>query len=172
MLFVSSRASRAASAAESFAIDNRGFTAQVDLDRENLVFFSVPYDEGFAATVNGEAAEVLNVDGGLIAIPAKTGENEITLTLTPKWLPLSCGLTAAGALLYAGYLALTLLRRHRQGPLPGRFVPMEVAAGHPSALWDGAEESEQLLLMEDEARGGEDRPAQAPPPPDPPRESE
>lgn len=85
-------------------------------------FSPVPYDEGFAATVNGEAAEVLNVDGGLIAIPAKAGENEITLTLTPKWLPLSCGLTAAGALLYAGYLTLTLLRRHRQGPLPGPLL--------------------------------------------------
>ena len=122
--------------------------------------------------VGAAAGEVLNVDGGLIAIPAKAGENEITLTLTPKWLPLSCGLTAAGALLYAGFRALTLLRRHRQGPLPGRFVPLEVAAGHPSALWDGAEESEQLLLAEDEAPGGEDRPAQAPPPPEPPRESE
>lgn len=170
--YVQDCADRRARACSSFVATRDGFTAAITLEKDNLVFFSVPYDEGFAATVNGEAAEVLNVDGGLIAIPAKAGENEITLTLTPKWLPLSCGLTAAGALLYAGYLALTLLRRHRQGPLPGRFVPLEVAAGHPSALWDGAEESEQLLLMEDEARGGEDRPAQAPPPPEPPRESE
>ena len=139
--YVQDCADRRARACSSFAATRDGFTAAITLEKDNLVFFSVPYDEGFAATVNGEAAEVLNVDGGLIAIPAKAGENEITLTLTPKWLPLSCGLTAAGALLYAGYLALTLLRRHRQGPLPGRFVPLEVAAGYPSALWDGAEES-------------------------------
>ncbi|MFQ8832263.1 MAG: hypothetical protein ACLR7U_04905 [Ruthenibacterium lactatiformans] len=32
------------------------------------MFFSVPYDEGFTATVNGVEAEIERVDGGLSAV--------------------------------------------------------------------------------------------------------
>ena len=39
-----------------FQIDNRGFTARSNLEEETLMFFSVPYDEGWSATVNGEEA--------------------------------------------------------------------------------------------------------------------
>ncbi|HIV87961.1 MAG TPA: YfhO family protein [Candidatus Pygmaiobacter gallistercoris] len=126
---------RRANACDSFVATRSGFTATINLDKENLVFFSVPYDEGFSATVNGEEAEVLEVDGGLIAIPAGAGDNEIVLTLTPKWLPLSCGLTLLGALLFAGYLAVVLYDRRKNGPPTGRFVPLEVAADHPGAGW-------------------------------------
>ena len=51
---------------QAIAATRDGFTASITLDRDNLVFFSVPYDEGFSALVNGEEVEVLNVDGGLI----------------------------------------------------------------------------------------------------------
>ena len=78
---------------------------------------------------------MLEVDGGLIAIPAGAGENEIALTLTPKWLPLSCALTLLGVLLFAGYLVLVLRGRRKNGPPSGRFVPLEVAAEHPAAAW-------------------------------------
>ncbi|MDD2992764.1 MAG: hypothetical protein PHG73_04385 [Pygmaiobacter sp.] len=97
--------------------------------------------------MNGEDAEVLNVDDGLIAIPATKGANTIELTLTPKWLPLSTALTGAGIAGYAIYLALTLRRRRKDGPLPGRFVPADVAAGHPDALYH-AQQGEQLSLLE------------------------
>ena len=36
-------------AADSFKTDNTGFTARVIRDSANLVFFSVPYDEGWTA---------------------------------------------------------------------------------------------------------------------------
>ena len=42
---------RHATAGYSFEIDNRGFTSKINLPRENLVFYSVPYDEGWSATV-------------------------------------------------------------------------------------------------------------------------
>ena len=133
--YVEDCADRRAAACDSFTATRSGFVATITLEEENLVFFSVPYDEGFSATVNGEEAEVLEVDGGLIAIPAGAGENEIVLTLTPKWLPLSCALTLLGVLLFAGYLVLVLRGRRKNGPPSGRFVPLEVAAEHPAAAW-------------------------------------
>ena len=38
----------------SFHGNSTGFTAEINLPKENLIFFSVPYDSGFSATVNGE----------------------------------------------------------------------------------------------------------------------
>ena len=144
-------AARRADACSSFTATRSGFTASITLKKDNLVFFSVPYDEGFTATVNGEKAEVLNVDGGLIAIPAKAGENAITLTLTPKWLRLSEGLTALGAVLFVLYL-LALRRRRASAPQP--TLPQEVAARHPYALYAGGEEGEQLSLDDGEPAPG------------------
>ena len=145
--YVTDCANRRQNACDSFTDTRDGFIATITLSKDNLVFFSVPYDEGFHATVNGEDAEVLNVDDGLIAIPATKGANTIELTLTPKWLPLSMALTGAGVAGYALYLALTLRRRRKDGPLQGRFVPADVAAGHPDALYH-AQQGEQLSLLD------------------------
>lgn len=38
----------------SFTRDNHGFTADITLERDELVFFSVPYESGWTATVNGQ----------------------------------------------------------------------------------------------------------------------
>ena len=45
---------RRASACSVFQMTNSGFHAEITLDVPNLVFFSVPYDDGFTATVNGK----------------------------------------------------------------------------------------------------------------------
>ena len=68
---------RAASACRSFQFTNRGFEAQADLPADNLVFFSVPYDEGFTAYVDGRETVTERVDGGLMAVPVPAGEHRI-----------------------------------------------------------------------------------------------
>ncbi|MCI6640461.1 MAG: YfhO family protein [Pygmaiobacter massiliensis] len=112
--FVQDCADRKAHSAQTFTATRSGFEATITLDRENLVFFSVPYDEGYTATVNGQETEVLKVNNGLIAVLANAGENQITLTLDPVWLTEAKYLTCAGILLYAGYLVL-LRRRSKKG---------------------------------------------------------
>ena len=64
----------------SFEIDNRGFTSRIELPRENLVFFSVPYDKGWSATVNGQPAEVVKASIGFMAVRAPAGDNTIRFT--------------------------------------------------------------------------------------------
>ena len=56
---------RAASACSSFQYTNTGFTAQLDSDKEQLIFFSVPYEAGWSATVNGEPAAIERVNVAL-----------------------------------------------------------------------------------------------------------
>ena len=65
-------ADRRASACTAFEMNSAGFHAEATLDRANLMFFSVPYDDGFTAYVNGEKADILRVDEGLMAVIADT----------------------------------------------------------------------------------------------------
>ena len=62
--YLSECAARARTACNSFVYDSDGFTATTTLNAPNLVFFSVPYDEGWSATVNGEPVEIEKVDVG------------------------------------------------------------------------------------------------------------
>lgn len=68
---------RRESSGESFEYDNGGFTSKITLEKENLVFFSVPYESGWTATVNGEPVDVEQVSIGFMAVLAPAGENII-----------------------------------------------------------------------------------------------
>lgn len=57
-----------------------GLVSNILLDKESMVFYSIPYDKGFSATVNGEPVEVLKVSSGMTAVVAPAGDNEIVFT--------------------------------------------------------------------------------------------
>ena len=87
-----------------FFLDNTGFTAEYTAQEPGLVFFSVPYESGWSATVNGRPVEVERVSVGFMAVAVPEGENVIRFTYrTPGLVP---GLLASGAaaLLFAAYL--------------------------------------------------------------------
>lgn len=63
--------------ANSFSYDSYGFKADITLDKPQLVFFSVPYSEGWTAEVNGEPADVERVSYGFMAVKADAGTNNI-----------------------------------------------------------------------------------------------
>ena len=97
---------RAASACDSFQYDSSGFTATISLDSPNLVFFSVPYDEGWTATVNGKTVDVEEVDNGLMAVPAEAGDNTIEFHYETPGLHLGAWLTLGGVILLIVYLLI------------------------------------------------------------------
>ncbi len=81
-------AARRATASTSTWADASGFGAEISLPKENLVFFAVPYDPGFTATVDGEETEVLNISGGMMAVAAGAGSHRIVFTYkTPGFGP-------------------------------------------------------------------------------------
>ena len=77
---------RAAGACREFEFTTSGFRAVSDNDKENLVFFSVPYDPGFTAYVDGTEVTIEKVDGGLMAIPVPAGEHNIEFIYYPAGL--------------------------------------------------------------------------------------
>ena len=71
-------------AGQSFMGTSRGFTAEITLNRDNLVFYSVPYDTGWEITVNGSPVTPLSVNGSLLGSPCQQGENQIEALYHPK----------------------------------------------------------------------------------------
>lgn len=63
-----------------------GFTCQSNLKRENLVFFSVPADEGFTARIDGRQTRIYEVNCGLSGIVVPKGTHEIEFSFVPKGL--------------------------------------------------------------------------------------
>ena len=101
-------------AADSFETDNRGFTAKVTRDRENLVFFSVPYDEGWTAYVNGKETEIEKVNAGFMAVKVGAGTSTIRFEyLTPGLVDGLITTGGACVVLLAYILIFNLYAKHR-----------------------------------------------------------
>lgn len=101
-------------AADSFETDNRGFTAKVTRDRENLVFFSVPYDEGWTAYVNGKQTEIEKVNAGFMAVKVGAGTSTIRFEyLTPGLVDGLITTGGACVVLLAYILIFNLYAKHR-----------------------------------------------------------
>ena len=106
---------------DSFTVDTKGFTATADFDRERLVFFSVPYDKGWSATVNGAPARVEKVNVGFMAVRVPAGPVTIRFDyLTPGLLP---GAITTGVSLVLLLLYLLIAARVRPGPIPSQYDP-------------------------------------------------
>lgn len=103
-------AQRRSSGVVGFTATRTGFSAMSSQSQATLVFFSVPYDDGFTATVNGESVPVLNVDNGLMAVPVPAGESKIVFTYHTPGLGLSVCISLGALAVYAVYL-LWLRRR-------------------------------------------------------------
>ena len=105
----------AATSAKSFKTDKKGFTAVVERNNENLVFFSVPYDEGWSATVNGKPAEIEKVNSGFMAVLVPAGESTIRFTYTTPGLYTGIMITIITAIVMIIYaIIFTFLNKKPQ----------------------------------------------------------
>ena len=93
--------------------DQSGFGGRISLDRDSLVLFTVPYDSGFSATVNGEPAEVLRVDHGLMAVECPAGESTIVFSYETPLFEESIWVAAGAAAVFAVYLVLVHRKRRK-----------------------------------------------------------
>lgn len=104
-------AARRSEAAHSFKRDNSGFSASIKLESANLVFFSVPYEKGWTATINGKTAEIEKVNGGFMAVLCPEGENTIRFNYMTPGLDLGIMMSLTGVAILLGYLLIILIIR-------------------------------------------------------------
>lgn len=68
----------------NFEGTSKGFQAEITLDEDNIVFFSIPNDTGWDIRVNGDTANVVEVNYGLIGVCCQKGANTISATYHTK----------------------------------------------------------------------------------------
>lgn len=107
----------------NFSYDNKGFSASITLPSENLVFFSVPFDEGWTATVNGKPVKVEKVNNGFMAVDCPKGTSNIRFNYTTPGLYLGIAVTSVSIIIFVIYILLIRkLQRAKAEPLPENAV--------------------------------------------------
>lgn len=104
------------SSCSKFEYTDNGFKAEYNnTSGENLMFFSVPYSDGFSAKVNGRAVEIEKVNYGFMAVKIP-GYTNCKIEFSYETPGLSIGLKiSAGALCaFIVYLAVTVIFRRRR----------------------------------------------------------
>ena len=108
---------RAAEACKSFGYNNSGFSAEIDTGGDQLVFFSVPYEPGWSAQVNGQKAEILRVNVGFMAVAAPGGESvHIDFTYSTPGLTAGILMSLAALAGLIAYLAVMKRMPEPEGP--------------------------------------------------------
>ena len=111
-------ADRRAHSCSVFQMNNAGFHAEITLEKQNLVFFSVPYDDGFTAYVNGEKTDILRVDEGLMAVLCPAGASSIDFVYQAAGLSTSRVVTAVAIPVWVVYVACFVRRKRRSTSTP------------------------------------------------------
>ena len=91
------------SACGDFETNKHGFTAKATLPAANYLFFSVPYEKGWSATVNGQPTEILKADAGFMAVLCPAGAANVEFTYKTPGLGLGAICSAGGAVLFLVY---------------------------------------------------------------------
>ncbi len=92
---------RRQSACTEFVATDAGFTAQASMAKENYVFFSVPYEDGFTAYVDGSETSIIKATYGFMAVRVPEGEHTIEFKYVPSGLKTGIYMSIAGLLLLA-----------------------------------------------------------------------
>lgn len=109
-------AARCSESAYYFERTKSGFNAKINLKQKNLVFFSVPYESGWKAYVNGKETEIEKVNVGFMAVLADGGENEIEFAYTTPGLYIGLAVSAVAFAIFAAYLLVVKKYRKTHPP--------------------------------------------------------
>ena len=102
---------RRAHVCSDFVMTTRGLRATIDAPQDGFVFFSVPYDTGFGATVDGVKTTIERANLSFMAVYVEAGTHEIVFTYRTRGLALGVAASLAAALALAVYAVLTRRRR-------------------------------------------------------------
>lgn len=101
------------------------FVGEMQAQEDGLCYFSIPYEEGWHAQVDGTHVEIQSIGDAMIAVPVTKGMHTIRLTYCPKGFVVGACMTIGGILLL---LILYAVERKRGKPLLSPVLPAEKAA--------------------------------------------
>lgn len=87
-------------ACTDFETSASGFSANAVLDEPSAVLFSVPYETGFTAYIDGKETEIIEADYGFMAVMVKAGEHHIEFKYTQSYFNYGVYASLFGILLF------------------------------------------------------------------------
>ncbi len=133
----------AAKRAEScyyFKESTHGFDAKIDLEKEKAVFFSVPYEDGWTATVNGKPVDIDKCSFGFMMIRCPAGDSDIHFEYKTAGLKAGTILTAVGAAVWVVYMIVWYFDPKRK--LAADIVKMNKKSGKKDKGRDNDDDGE------------------------------
>ncbi|MBI3300089.1 MAG: YfhO family protein [Elusimicrobia bacterium] len=109
-----------AAAPEALSIrrwSHNALEGSVALRSPKLLLFTIPWDAGWSASVDGRPAELRRVDFGFFGVPLEAGVHEVGLRYEPPFRRLGAALSLAALSLF-----LVLLKKRRPGVAAGAPV--------------------------------------------------
>ena len=97
-----------------FQKDARSFSSKIATDEETYVFFSVPYDSQWTASVNGEESEILKING-LMAVKVPAGDSIIEFEYVPVYLYCGAGVSLLSWIIWIFYKILDKRGKNKSG---------------------------------------------------------
>jgi uncharacterized membrane protein YfhO len=87
----------------------------ITLEEKKMLFFSIPYSEGWSALVDGRKQSLLRINIGFIGLPLEKGEHTVELSFTPPLFNIGAVVSAISISLYL-FLLILYQRRKRVHP--------------------------------------------------------
>lgn len=106
---------RKSQSCKNFKYINNGFTATIDNKcKDNLVFFSVPYEDGWSAYVNGKEVNIEKVNVSFMAVKVDgNSTSEIKFTYKTPGLSAGFAITLISGVIYIGYIGFLYYRKRK-----------------------------------------------------------
>ena len=91
-------------ACDGFDATADGFIAHIDAKEAGILVFTIPFDKGFSATIDGRQTDVIPCDVAFMGVWVEPGEHEIVFTYRTRALTLGAALSALAAAALAVYV--------------------------------------------------------------------
>ncbi len=99
---------------KSFAITQfkeSDITGNITLDNPGILFFSIPYDEGWKAFVNGKETKISKVNFGFIGLKMGAGKSEVRLQFEPRLMKKGAMISLVGLVLFGVLIFLNVRKK-------------------------------------------------------------
>ena len=88
---------------ENLTKTKTGVTAESHFAKDEFVFFSIPWESGWSATIDGEAVDLEKVNVGFMGLAVPAGDHEIVLHYETPGLKAGAIATFGGTAALAAY---------------------------------------------------------------------
>lgn len=100
---------------------NYGFTSKLKSNKEKMTLFSVPFDTGWSASVNGKRVKIMDSDG-MMSVPVIKGNNTIIFKYNVPGLQIGFIISIISITIFFMYMVIRFLKRKGQNNLMKKVI--------------------------------------------------